>query len=98
MPESRGLRMRLLLLGRDGQVGRALRRTLAPLGELIALGRTEADFERPQDLAGIVAAAAPDVVVNAAAYTAVDTAEAEPERARRANAEAVAALAAAAAA
>ena len=85
--------MRILLLGKDGQVGRALHPTLAPLGELVALGRAEADFERPGELARVVAAHAPDVIVNAAAYTAVDKAESDADRARLINAEAVAALA-----
>lgn len=88
--------MRVLLLGRDGQVGRALRPALATLGEVVALGRAEADFERPGELARIVASHGPDVIVNAAAYTAVDKAEAEPDRARLVNTEAVAILAAAA--
>jgi dTDP-4-dehydrorhamnose reductase len=88
--------MRLLLLGRNGQVGRALEQALAPLGDLTALGRDEADFERPAKLAAIIDHAAPDVIVNAVAYTAVDRAEQEPERARLVNAEAVAELAAAA--
>jgi dTDP-4-dehydrorhamnose reductase len=85
--------MKLLLLGRDGQIGRALAPRLAALGELVACGRAEADFERPGELPRLVAAVAPDVIVNAAAYTAVDRAESEPERARIVNAEAVAILA-----
>jgi dTDP-4-dehydrorhamnose reductase len=63
---------------------------------VVALGRSEADFERPGDLPRVVATHAPDVIVNAAAYTAVDQAETEGERARLVNAEAVATLAAAA--
>jgi dTDP-4-dehydrorhamnose reductase len=62
----------------------------------VALGHAEADFERPGELPRLVAQAAPDVIVNATAYTAVDRAEVEPERARLINAEAVALLAAAA--
>ena len=85
--------MRILLLGKDGQVGRALHPTLAPLGELVALGRAEADFERPGELARVVAAHAPDVIVNAAAYTAVDKAESDADRAHLINVEAVSALA-----
>jgi dTDP-4-dehydrorhamnose reductase len=85
--------MRILLLGKDGQVGRALQPTLAPLGELAALGRAEADFERPNELARIVATHAPDIIVNAAAYTAVDKAEGDADRAGLINAAAVAALA-----
>lgn len=91
--------MRILLLGGNGQVGRALRRTLPALGELVVATRdgadadVVADFDAPQALPGLVARIAPDVVVNAAAHTAVDRAEAEPEEAFRANAEAPAALA-----
>ncbi|MFN7136750.1 MAG: dTDP-4-dehydrorhamnose reductase [Thermomonas sp.] len=91
--------MRVLLLGGNGQVGRALRRTLPALGEVLvatrdgAGGELAADFDAPQALPGLVARIAPDVVVNAAAHTAVDRAEAEPEAAFRANAEAPAALA-----
>lgn len=85
--------MKLLLLGKDGQVGRALAPVLAQLGELSAFGHAGADFERPGELPRLVAAEAPDVIVNAAAYTAVDRAEAEPDRARLVNAEAVALIA-----
>lgn len=85
--------MRILLLGKDGQVGRALQLALAPLGDLVALGRVEADFEEPVELAHVVAAHSPDVIVNAAAYTAVDKAESDVDRAQLINAEAVATLA-----
>lgn len=85
--------MKLLLLGRDGQVGTALQKRLPEVGDLVALGRAGADFEAPGRLAEIVARERPDIVVNAAAYTAVDKAESEPERAARINAGAVAELA-----
>jgi dTDP-4-dehydrorhamnose reductase len=88
--------MKVLLLGKDGQVGRALAPVLAPLGEIVALGRQEADFERPGELPRLVAEHAPDAIVNAAAYTAVDKAESDADRARLVNVEAVAALAGAA--
>ncbi len=91
--------MKLLLLGANGQVGWELRRSLAPLGELIALDRQslgEADFARPDSLAALVERVAPDVIVNAAAHTAVDKAESEPELARALNADAPGVLARAA--
>lgn len=85
--------MRILLLGKDGQIGWELQRTLQPLGEVIALGRDTCDLARPADVRNAVRTAAPDVVVNAAAYTAVDKAESEPELAFAINADAVALLA-----
>lgn len=88
--------MKILLLGANGQVGWELRRALQPLGELVALGHAEADFEQPQALAALVDSHRPQAIVNAAAYTAVDKAEAEPERALRINAEAPGVLAEAA--
>ncbi len=82
--------MKLLLLGKGGQVGWELQRSLAPLGELIALDfdSTEfpADFSRPESLAETVLQVRPDVIVNAAAHTAVDKAESEPDFARLLNA------------
>ena len=92
---------RLLLLGANGQVGWELRRSLAPLGEVIGLDRDgpeplRADLSRPETLAGVVQTWQPDVIVNAAAYTDVDAAQSEPERARAVNALAVDALARAA--
>lgn len=85
--------MKVLLLGKDGQVGWELQRALAPLGELISVGRAQADFDRPDLLRSFVQQVQPDVIVNAAAYTAVDKAESEPERVRRINAESVGVLA-----
>lgn len=89
--------MKLLVLGRDGQVGTALTNILAPLGEIVALGRDGADLSRPERLAALVRREQPDVIVNAAAYTAVDKAESELELARLVNTDAPAALARAAA-
>lgn len=95
--------MKILLLGRDGQVGWELQRALAPLGELVALGRrggageSVLDFAEPESLAAVVDAVGPDVIVNAVAHTAVDRAEAEPELAARINAQAPGVLARAAA-
>ena len=84
--------MKILLFGKGGQVGWELQRSLAPLGELIALDFDStdfhADFSRPQALADTVRALRPDVIVNAAAHTAVDKAEAEPDFALALNAEA----------
>lgn len=97
--------MRILLLGANGQVGTELQRSLAPLGEVVAATRDgqlangaaceAADFDRPETLHPLVARTAPDIVVNAAAHTAVDRAESEPDAAFRANAQAPGELAAA---
>ena len=93
--------MKILLLGKNGQVGWELQRSLAPLGEVLALDRHSTDFcgdlSQPERLAQTVLAYRPDVIVNAAAHTAVDKAEGEPELARCLNATAPAALAQAAA-
>ncbi len=86
--------MKILLLGKNGQVGWELQRSLAPLGEVIALGSDQANFTDLDGLANIVRKLAPDVIVNAAAYTAVDQAESEPERAHMINALAPGVLAA----
>lgn len=82
--------MKILLFGKGGQVGWELQRSLVPLGELVALDADNqyfcGDF---RDLAGIaetVRNIAPDIIVNAAAHTAVDKAESEPELARTINA------------
>jgi dTDP-4-dehydrorhamnose reductase len=85
--------MKILLLGKNGQVGWELQRALAPLGELVALGSSEADFTQPEALAETVKRIAPRVIVNAGAHTAVDKAESEPERARLLNAVAPGVLA-----
>ena len=85
--------MKILLLGKDGQVGRELQRTLLPLGEVHAVGRSEVDLRDLAALKGLLDAHAPDIVVNAAAYTAVDKAEQEEASAYQINAEAVGALA-----
>ena len=93
--------MRLLLFGKGGQLGWELQRSLAPLGELTALDFDStdfhADFSRPAALADTVRALRPDVIVNAAAHTAVDKAESEPELAAALNAHAPRVLAAEAA-
>ena len=79
---------RIVVTGGNGQLGWELRRALAPLGEVIAPGREILDLARPHLLAQALAALKPDLLVNPAAYTAVDKAEAEPDRARLVNAEA----------
>ncbi len=78
--------MKIMLLGKDGQVGWELQRSLAPLGELLAYGRAEADFSDPEALRRLVRAQAPDIIVNAAAYTAVDKAEQDAATAHIVNA------------
>ena len=85
---------RILLIGANGQVGWELRRTLAPLGEIIAASLEgeygpKLDLASAESLARVVQEAAPDAVVNAAAYTAVDRAEADPTLAHLINAEAL---------
>lgn len=94
--------MKILLLGKNGQVGWELQRALAPLGELIALDRRggqyqsmalSGDLAHPDEIAATVRRLAPDVIVNAAAHTAVDRAESEPALASLINADAVAAIA-----
>ena len=80
--------MRILLTGRNGQVGWELARVLPRLGEVIATDRTSLDLADSDALRRAVRDARPDVIVNAAAYTAVDKAEAEREQATQANAAA----------
>ena len=90
--------MKTLLLGAAGQLGHELRRSLAPLGELVTASFTGllgdgthcevADLTQADGLRALIRRIAPDVVVNAAAYTSVDRAEDETETAFRVNAEA----------
>lgn len=89
--------MKLLVFGSTGQVAQELRRQCPNGWDMQALGRTEADLSDPQACAAIVGQSNADVVVNAAAYTAVDRAEAEEDLARLINADAPAAMARAAA-
>lgn len=79
---------RILLLGADGQVGWELRRALLPLGEVVAMNRAQADLSDLVALRELLERERPDIVVNAAAYTAVDKAETDADRAMRVNAEA----------
>ena len=85
--------MRILLTGKSGQVGSELEERLAPAGELIAPGRAELEFLDLRSLQQEVRSVRPDVIVNAAAYTAVDRAEAERDAAFAVNAAAVGVLA-----
>jgi dTDP-4-dehydrorhamnose reductase len=83
--------MKILLLGKGGQVGWELQRALAPLGELVALDFDSSDglcgdFSQPEAVAATVRTVAPDLIVNAAAHTAVDRAESEPDLVRLINA------------
>jgi dTDP-4-dehydrorhamnose reductase len=78
--------MKILLTGCAGQLGRELKRSLACLGEVVACDRRQLDLANPEALRAAVRAIAPTVIVNAAAYTAVDKAEAEPELAAAINA------------
>ena len=85
--------MKILLLGKGGQVGWELQRALAPLGDVVACdfdsaGELKADFAQPESLRALVQRVRPEVIVNAAAHTAVDKAESEPELARALNATA----------
>jgi len=90
--------VRILLTGVNGQVGWELQRTLAPLGEVIAADRGLLDLADTASIRRTVAAIAPDLIVNPAAYTAVDKAESEPGLAYAVNADAPGELAQAAAA
>jgi dTDP-4-dehydrorhamnose reductase len=90
--------MKILLLGKNGQVGWELQRSLAVLGEVVACdfdspGEWKADFSQPDSLLALVQRVQPDAIVNSAAHTAVDKAESEPELARAINATAVGVLA-----
>ncbi|MBL0354982.1 MAG: dTDP-4-dehydrorhamnose reductase [Candidatus Dechloromonas phosphoritropha] len=85
--------MSILLLGKDGQVGWQLQRSLAPHGPVITCGHADCDLNDLDRLRLLVRQIGPSVIVNAAAYTAVDRAEAEPELAMRINGEAPGVLA-----
>ncbi len=90
--------MKILLLGKGGQVGWELQRSLSLLGEVVACdfdspGDLKADFSEPESLAPLVRRVRPDAIVNAAAHTAVDKAESEPDLASRINATGPAVLA-----
>jgi len=77
--------MRILLTGKDGQVGFELQRTLAPLGDVIAVDQAQCDLADAQAIRQLVREVQPHIIVNPAAYTAVDKAESEPELAMAVN-------------
>jgi dTDP-4-dehydrorhamnose reductase len=87
------MRQRILLLGGSGQIGRGLAQLLPALGEVIALGRQQLDLAKPQEMRLAVRSLRPGLIVNAAAYTAVDRAESEEATAQAVNAEAPRAMA-----
>lgn len=80
--------MTILLVGRNGQLGARLARALTALGEVVAVGRSELDVSRAGDVRALIRDAKPALIVNAAAYTAVDRAETERELAMQVNAAA----------
>ena len=77
--------MRILLTGKNGQVGWELNRSLSTLGTIFALGRDQIDLAKPEKLGSVIQEIKPNIIINAAAYTAVDKAESEPELAMTVN-------------
>ena len=71
--------MRILLTGKNGQLGWELNRTLSTLGTIFALGRNEMDLSKPETMGSVIQDIQPDIIINAAAYTAGDREESEPE-------------------
>ena len=84
----REMKPRILLIGKNGQVGRELARSLPSLGSITVLNRHELDLLSPNDIRRVIRSAAPDLIVNAAAYTAVDNAETDEAAAFAVNAQA----------
>lgn len=76
---------RILLIGKNGQVGWELQRTLATLGSIISMGWPKIDLSKPDSIRNVIADTSPTVILNAAAYTAVDKAESEPDLAMAIN-------------
>lgn len=93
MDNNESNRRKILLLGKNGQVGWELQRTLAPLGNVMALDQEELDLVRVNDIHSAVQELKPDIIVNAAAYTAVDKAESESGLAMAINGDAPGVLA-----
>src|SRR5271155_4870964 len=87
------MRPSILLIGKNGQVGAELASFLPEIGEVLALGRAELDLTNANEIRRIIRDLAPRVIVNTAAYTAVDRAESEAARAQAVNAEAPAVMA-----
>src|SRR5215475_1264471 len=86
-------RPRILLIGKNGQVGTELERLLPSLGDVMTCGRNEVDLTKPETVRTAIREWKPDAIVNAAAYTAVDQAEKEEALARTINADAPGAMA-----
>ncbi len=80
--------LKILLTGKNGQLGRELISSLKPLGEVVALSHAEMDLTKPEEIRGAIRGVRPQLIVNAAAYTAVDQAESEEAIARAVNADA----------
>ena len=78
--------MKILFTGKNGQVGFELQRALAPLGEVIAVGHAECDLAQSDTIRQLVRETKPDIIVNSAAYTAVDKAETDQDLATAVNA------------
>ena len=85
--------MKILLLGKYGQLGWELQRTLLPLGEITAIDYPQIDLANETQITEVIRTHKPDLIINATAYTAVDKAESEPELAFKINAAAPAILA-----
>jgi dTDP-4-dehydrorhamnose reductase len=85
--------MKILVTGKNGQLGWELARTLMTLGDITVVGRGQMDMSSPDSVRGVVRAVRPDIIVNAAAYTAVDKAESEKDLAMEVNASAPGVLA-----
>ena len=91
--DRKAVHMKILLFGANGQVGRELQRSLNPMGELLACDLEQVDLTDLNAVSTFIHEYKPSVIVNAAAYTAVDKAESEPERAKIINTDAVSLMA-----